>query len=127
MTDHSTRGLALHRFMPTNVEVRTKFRNLKLYHFPATRKTRARRALHQTLGKNFEVETVQLYKGDQYREAYLQKNPNHNVPLLELALADGAVHSMLDSVARLAWLMDAFPEKLLSPPTGDTFFRWHAN
>lgn len=91
-------------------------KHLKLYHFPATRSARARWALHETVGDNFELETVQLYHGEQYSEDYLRMNPNHNVPMLEISLADGSVHHMLESVAMVEWLVDAFPEKQLSPP-----------
>lgn len=99
------------------------FKKLKLYHYPATRSARARWALHETVGDDFELETVQLYKGDQYHEAYLQKNPNHNVPLLEVTLEDGSVHRMLESVAMVQWLVDAFPEKGLAPPASLTLER----
>jgi glutathione S-transferase len=95
-----------------------KIKTLKLYHFPATRSARVRWALHETVGDDFEVQNVQLYKGEQYRDEYLQKNPNHNVPLLEIYMDDGSVHRMLESVAMVEWLVDAFPEKQLAPPTG---------
>jgi len=91
---------------------------LKLYHFPASRSARARWALHETVGDDFEVQNVQLYSGEQYRDEYLEKNPNHHVPLLEIFMDDGSVHRMLESVAMVEWLVDAFPEKQLSPPTG---------
>jgi len=91
---------------------------LKLYHFPAARSARARWALHETVGDDFEVQKVQLYSGEQYRDEYLKKNPNHNVPLLEVFMDDGSVHRMLESVAMVEWLVDAFPEKQLAPPTG---------
>ncbi len=93
-----------------------KFEKLVLYHFPATRSARARWALHETVGDEFEVELVPLYNGAQYRDEYLQKNPNHNVPLLEVTLENGVVHRMLESVAMVEWLVDAFPEKRLAPP-----------
>lgn len=95
-----------------------KITKLKLYHFPATRSARARWALHETVGEDFEVHKVQLYSGEQYRYEYLEKNPNHNVPLLEISMDDGSVHRMLESVAIVEWLVDAFPEKELSPSTG---------
>jgi glutathione S-transferase len=92
--------------------------HLKLYHYPATRSARARWALHETVGDDFEIERVALYSSEQYHEDYLQKNPNHNVPLLEITLDDGGVHRMLESVAIVEWLADAFPEKKLAPPPG---------
>ncbi|MCM0612417.1 glutathione S-transferase family protein [Marinobacter sediminum] len=100
-----------------------KIKKLKLYHFPATRSARVRWALHETVGDDFEVQTVQLYSGEQYSEEYLLKNPNHNVPLLEIVLEDGSVHRMLESVAMVEWLVDAFPEKRLSPPVGQSLER----
>jgi len=96
------------------------FKKLKLYHYPATRSARARWALHETVGDDFEVETVQLYKGEQYQDAYLQRNPNHNVPLLEVTWEDGSVHRMLESAAMVQWLVDGFPEKGLAPPASLT-------
>lgn len=93
-------------------------KKLKLYHFPATRSARVRWALHETVGDDFEVQKVELYRGEQYHDEYLRKNPNHNVPLLEITMDDGSVHRMLESVAMVEWLADAFPDKQLSPPPG---------
>ena len=90
-------------------------KKFKLYHFPATRSARVKWALHETIGDEFEVEKVQLYQGAQYSKAYLAKNPNHNVPLLEITLEDGTVKRMIESVAMVQWLVDAFPEKQLAP------------
>ncbi|HBC58165.1 MAG TPA: glutathione S-transferase family protein, partial [Gammaproteobacteria bacterium] len=90
----------------------------KLYHYPATRSARARWALLETLGEDFEIERIELYQGIQYTPAYLDKNPNHNVPILEITRTDGTVHIMLESAAMVAWLADAFPEKELAPAPG---------
>ncbi len=95
-----------------------KIQKLKLYHYPASRSARARWALHETVGDDFEVEKVSLYHGEQYHEDYLQKNPNHNVPVLEITLDDDSVHRVLESVAIVEWLADAFPDKQLSPAPG---------
>ena len=95
-----------------------KVQKLKLYHFPATRSARVRWALYETIGDEFELQALDLYRGDQYRDEYLQKNPNHNVPLLEITMEDGSVQRMLESVAMVEWLVDSFPEKKLSPPVG---------
>lgn len=95
-----------------------KIPKLKLYHFPATRSARVRWALHETVGDDFQVQVVQLYRGEQYSDEYLGKNPNHNVPMLEITMEGGSVHRMLESVAMVEWLVDAFPEKRLSPPVG---------
>lgn len=91
---------------------------LVLHHFPATRSARVLWALHETVGDGFEVRAVDLYRGEQYRPDYLAKNPNHNVPVLEVFLDDGTVHRILESVALVEWLVDAHPEKGLAPLPG---------
>ncbi|SHG97000.1 glutathione S-transferase family protein [Ferrimonas marina] len=91
---------------------------LKLYHFPATRSARVRWALHETVGDHFEVEEVHLYQGEQYQADYRARNPNHNVPILEVQFEDGRSHRMLESVAMVEWLIDAYPNKQLAPPVG---------
>ncbi len=91
--------------------------HLKLYHFPATRSARVRWALHETVGSDFELEHVQLYDGMQYQDKFLQLNPNHSVPVLEISYADGHVQHMIESVAMVALLVDAYPEKKLAPTT----------
>jgi len=88
----------------------------KLYHFPATRSARVKWMLHEVLGDDFEVEVVQLYEGAQYAPEYVAKNPNHSVPTLRIDFADGSSMHMLESVAMVAFLADAFPEKGLAPP-----------
>lgn len=92
------------------------YQKIKLYHYPATRSARVKWALHETVGDNFEVEVVPLYEGAQYDEKYLQKNPNHNVPTLEITFADGSKKYMAESGAMVALLADAFPDKQLAPP-----------
>lgn len=91
-------------------------RSLKLHHCPATRSVRALWALKETVGDAFDVVRVDLYRGEQYSPAYLAKNPNHNVPLLEIGFDDGAALAMKESAAMVSWLADAFPEKKLAPP-----------
>jgi glutathione S-transferase len=93
----------------------SEIRSIKLFHYPASRSARVRWALHETVGDGFEVENVELYDGAQYSEAYLQKNPNHCVPLLEIALADGSIFRMIESGAMVEFLMDAFPDRRLAP------------
>lgn len=92
---------------------------LKLYHFPASRSARAKWALHETVGEDFDVENVALYQGAQYEPDYLRKNPNHNVPTLEITLDDGSTRHMFESGAMIAFLADAFPEKNLAPPPNE--------
>jgi glutathione S-transferase len=89
---------------------------LKLYHYPATRSARVKWLLHELLDDDFDVEVVPLYEGAQYSAEYLQKNPNHNVPALEITLDSGEKKIMLESGAMVSLLADLFPEKGLAPP-----------
>jgi glutathione S-transferase len=91
------------------------FTRLKLYHFPATRSARVKWLLHELLEDDFDVEVVPLYDGAQYGEDYLQKNPNHNVPALEITLENGERRVMLESGAMVSLLADLFPDKGLAP------------
>jgi len=91
------------------------FTRLKLYHFPATRSARVKWLLHELLEDDFDVEVVPLYDGAQYSPQYLQKNPNHNVPALEITLENGESRMMLESGAMVSLLADLFPEKGLAP------------
>jgi len=91
------------------------FTRLKLYHFPATRSARVKWLLHELLEDDFDVEVVPLYDGEQYSPDYLQKNPNHNVPALEITLDNGECHVMLESGAMVSLLADLFPEKGMAP------------
>ena len=88
----------------------------KLYHYPATRSARVKWMLHEVLDDDFEVEIVSVYEGKQYDAEYLGKNPNHNVPTLEITMPDGQSMHMIESGAMVALLADAFPEKELAPP-----------
>jgi glutathione S-transferase len=96
----------------------TKVERIKLFHYPATRSARVKWMLHEILGDAFDVERVSLYDAEQYDPAYMAMNPNHNVPTLQLTLADGSTRYMLESGAMVAWLADAFPERGLAPPAG---------
>lgn len=93
---------------------------LKLYHFPASRSTRVKWLLHELLDDDFDVERVPLYEGVQFSEDYLAKNPNHNVPVLEITLENGTTRTMLESGAMISMLADIFPGKGLAPAP-DTF------
>jgi glutathione S-transferase len=53
------------------------FTRLKLYHFAATRSTRVKWLLHESLDDDFDVEVVPVYECAQYSPKYLEKNPNH--------------------------------------------------
>lgn len=94
----------------------TAISKLVLHHFPATRSVRARWALLETVGKEFELNRIGLYDGEQYRADFLGMNPNHNVPVLEIHWQDGVIQMMLESAAIVEWLADRHPEKGLAPP-----------
>ena len=96
-----------------------KVDHIKLFHFPATRSARVRWVLHETVGDDFEVETVNLYGGLQYGPEFMAMNPNHNVPVLEITWDNGERKHMLESAAMVALLADAFPEKVLAPPASE--------
>jgi len=91
------------------------FKRLKLYHYPATRSARVKWLLHELLDDDFDVEVVPLYEGAQYSAEYLGKNPNHNVPALEITLENGETRIMLESGAMVSLLADIYPEKGLAP------------
>ena len=93
-----------------------KFDKLTLYHYPATRSVRARWALLETVGQNFELKRVDLYGADQYSSEFLAINPNHSVPALEVRWSDGKTQVLLESGAIVSWLADGFPDKGLAPP-----------
>jgi glutathione S-transferase len=92
--------------------------HLKLYHYPASRSARVKWMLHEVVGDAFEVERVALYDGAQYSPEFLQLNPNHCVPVLEITWDDGRVQRLLESGAMVAFLADAYPEKGLAPAPG---------
>lgn len=87
----------------------------KLYHSPATRSGRVKWILHELLDDNFEVEVVSLHDGVQYSAEYMQKNPNHCVPVLEITMTNGESMTMIESGAMVTFLADAFPGKNLAP------------
>jgi glutathione S-transferase len=89
---------------------------LTLHHFPATRSARVRWMLHEVVGDDFDLVGVDLYAGAQYRPDFMALNPNHAVPVLEIAWSDGTVQTMIESGAIVAFLADAYPEKALAPP-----------
>jgi len=91
------------------------FTRLKLYHYPATRSARVKWLLHELLDDDFDIEVVPLYEGVQYSEDFLRKNPNHNVPTLEITLDNGESHIMLESGAMVSLLADLYPDKGLAP------------
>ena len=98
--------------MPSN----TNIQKLKLYHMPASRSARVKWILHEAIGDAFEVEKVSLYDAQQYTPEFLELNPNHNVPVLEITWGNGQKQYMLESAAMVAFVADAYPDKRLAPP-----------
>ncbi len=96
---------------------------LSLHHYPATRSARVKWILHETVGEAFETIAVDLYAGVQYSDEFMAKNPNHNVPVLDIEFNDGTVMTMLESAAMVAFLTDAYPEKQLAPIPGPSHAR----
>ena len=94
------------------------FKKVKLYHYPATRSARVKWVLCETVGDGFDTEVIDLYAGRQYAPDYIARNPNHNVPIVEIEFDDGGAMRMLESAAMVAFFADAFPEKRLAPPPG---------
>jgi glutathione S-transferase len=88
---------------------------IKLYHFPMSRSVRIKWLLLELIGNNFDLEQLALYEGQQYQDQYLQRNPNHAVPVLDFTLDDGSVFSMIESGAMVSLLADLYPEKHLAP------------
>jgi glutathione S-transferase len=97
--------------------------HLKLFHYPATRSARVKWILHETVGEAFETVPLDLYAGVQYSDEFMAKNPNHNVPVLDIEFNDGTAMTMLESAAMVAFLADAYPEKQLAPAPGASHAR----
>jgi len=90
-----------------------------LYHYPLTRSARVKWLLHEIYGDAFDahvtVKRVALMQGEQYAPDFLERNPNHAVPLLEVTEGD-THYSLFESGAMLTLLADAFSDRGLAPP-----------
>jgi glutathione S-transferase len=95
-----------------------KIQHLKLYHYPASRSARVKWVLHEVVGDAFEVEKVALYEGAQYSASFLELNPNHAVPVLQITWDTGETQRMIESAAMVVFLADAYSDKGLAPPPG---------
>lgn len=95
-----------------------KIQHLKLFHYPATRSARVKWILHELVGDAFEVERVDLYAAEQYSAEFLQVNPNHCVPALQITWDSGTTQCMIESAAMVAFLADAYPDAKLAPQPG---------
>jgi glutathione S-transferase len=95
-------------------------KRLKLYHFPATRSVRVKWMLHEVVGDAFEIERVSLYDGGQYNAQFMQLNPNHSVPVLQIHWDNDETQCMIESAAIVNFLADSYLEKGLAPALGAT-------
>jgi len=91
-------------------------KRFKLYHSPILRSTRVKWLLHELLADDFDVEIVDVYGAALFDPQYLELNPMHAVPILQMTLEDGDVVSMTESGAMLGMLADMFPARRLAPP-----------
>lgn len=87
----------------------------RLFHGAALRSARVKWLLHELLGDEFEVQSIDTYEAEQYRPEYLAINPNHAVPTLQIVWPDGETINMIESAAMIALLADTFPEAGLAP------------
>ncbi|MGJ8564691.1 MAG: glutathione S-transferase family protein [Alphaproteobacteria bacterium] len=81
--------------------------SLKLYHYPLSRSARVKFLLHELRGEDFEVHKMAMMKGEAMTPAFLAKNPNHAVPVLEVGYEDGSSQTLIESGAMMVWLADA--------------------
>jgi glutathione S-transferase len=93
-----------------------RIKRFKLYHAPALRSSRVKWLLHEILGADFDVESIDVHSNALYRPEYLKLNPNHALPILEITLENDEVIVMIESGAMLVMLADMFPEMRLAPP-----------
>jgi glutathione S-transferase len=83
---------------------------MTLYHCPRTRSERVRWALEE-LGLEYQLEPVDLHKGEGNGPAFRAINPLGQLPALVI---DGEV--MLESGAIVHWLADRYGDHRLAPP-----------
>lgn len=95
-------------------------KHLRLYHSPASRSARVKWMLHEVVGDAFEIERVELYDGVQYGAEFMQLNPNHGVPVLQVTWETGESQCIIESGAIVTFLADSFPEKGLAPAPSAT-------
>ncbi len=95
---------------------------MKLYFFPQTRATRPRWILEE-LGIPYELEKVDVTKGEQRLPTYMKVHPLGVVPALD---DDG--FTMFESAAIVMHLADKFPDKGLAPAAGSKeraeYYQW---
>ena len=95
---------------------------LTLYHAAPSRSSIARWMLEE-LGEPYELQVLDLTKGEQHAQGYLAVNPMGKVP----ALRHGET-IVTEAAAICTYLADAFPEARLNVPIGDpcrgAYLKW---
>jgi glutathione S-transferase len=102
------------RFMESKGKA-MQIKRLKLYHSAAMRSSRVKWLLHEILGEDFDVESLDAYSAV-YTPEFRKLNPNHALPVLEITLENGETIVMIESGAMLVMLADLFPAAQLAPP-----------
>jgi glutathione S-transferase len=92
-----------------------RIQSLRIHHFPATRSVRALWAAYEVADCPVETAPLNLYRGEHMKPEFLAMNPNHNVPVMEIAWEDGRTQVMIESAAMVVFLADAFPGAGLAP------------
>ncbi len=80
-----------------------------LYYQKGTRSQRVRWQLEE-LGLDYQLELLNLFKGDGFSREHLQRHPLGQLPVLMINN-----RPMFESGAIVHWLADRFPEKQMSP------------
>ncbi|MDH5485304.1 MAG: glutathione S-transferase family protein [Gammaproteobacteria bacterium] len=83
--------------------------NIKLYYMPNTRAFRVRWLLEE-LGIHYQLQYIDLFKGETHSKAFRAIHPLGHLPAIEI---DGK--AMFESGAICAWLADQFPQAKLAP------------
>ena len=95
---------------------------MKLYHCPKTRSVRPLWLLEE-LGVEYELETIDIFKGEGQTEEYKQINPAGTLPTLD---DNGKI--IFEAGAICLYLTDLYPEKNLAPkidsPDRALFYQW---
>ena len=91
---------------------------IQLYYTPRTRASRPRWALEE-LGVPYQLERIDLEKGEQRQPAFLKINPMGQVPVL---VDDGEV--IIESGAICLYLADKFNQLGPTPQDRGKFYQW---
>lgn len=95
---------------------------MKLYFYPMTRATRPRWILEE-LGVPYEIQQLDLTKGEHKQPSYMKVHPLGSVPAIE---DQGFI--MFESAAIVLQLADKYPEKGLAPAVGTNeraeYYQW---